>query len=245
MKVAVLGARGRMGSTACRAVEAAPDLELAAGLDVGDDLAALVGADVAVDFTRPDAAVGNARACVERGVSVVIGTSGITAERQAELEGVLEGATGASVLVVPNFSIGAVLLTRFAATAARFYESVEIVEMHHPQKIDAPSGTARRTAQLVAAARREAGLGPLPDATTDDPDGARGARVDGIPVHAVRLRGMVASEEVLLGAPGEALTLRHDSFDRESFMPGVLLALRRVRERPGLTVGLEAYLDLG
>lgn len=244
--IAVIGAQGRMGVTACAAVEAAEGLELVARVGSGDDLAGLAaaGAEVAVDLTRPDAAVGNVRACLAQGVSVVVGTSGMTPDRLRTIADLLAAVPGTSVLVVPNFSVGAVLLTRFAAQAARFYESVEIVELHHPGKLDAPSGTARRTAQLVAQARRDAGLGAVPDATTDDPDGARGARVDGIPVHAVRLRGMVASEEVLLGAPGEALTLRHDSFDRASFMPGLLLAARRVRERPGLTVGLEAYLEL-
>ncbi|RKS77412.1 4-hydroxy-tetrahydrodipicolinate reductase [Motilibacter peucedani] len=246
IRVAVVGASGRMGTEACAAVGAADDLELVAALGSSDDPARLAGADVAVDLTRPDAVLGTLERALGLGVpAVVVGTSGMTGERLDAVRALLDRHPAASVLVVPNFSVGAVLLTRFAAQAARFYESVEIVELHHPGKLDAPSGTARRTAQLVAQARREAGLGELPDATVDDPDGARGARVDGIPVHAVRLRGMVASEEVLLGAPGEALTLRHDSFDRASFMPGLLLAVRRVRERPGLTVGLEAYLDLG
>ncbi|NHC44588.1 4-hydroxy-tetrahydrodipicolinate reductase [Motilibacter aurantiacus] len=245
-RVAVIGAQGRMGATACRAVEAADGLDLVARLGRGDDLTRLRadGVDVAVELTRPDAVMANLRSCVEQGISVVTGTSGFTPERLDEVRGWLADAPGVAVLVVPNFSVGAVLLMRFAAQAARFYESVEIVELHHPGKADAPSGTARRTAELVAAARAEAGLPPMPDATTEALDGARGASVEGIPVHAVRLRGLVASEEVLLGARGETLTLRHDSHDREGFMPGLLLAVRRVRETPGLTVGLEAYLDL-
>jgi 4-hydroxy-tetrahydrodipicolinate reductase len=238
-----------MGATACRAIEGADGLELVARVGSGDDLRAALrdaASDVALDLTRPAAVVGNVEACLAAGVDVVVGTSGVAGERLDRVRALVEGAgQDRSVLVAPNFSIGAVLLTRFAAAAARFYESVEVVELHHPDKVDAPSGTARRTAELVAAARAAAGLpAEAPDATTDELPGARGTRVAGIPVHAVRLRGMVASEEVLLGAPGEALTLRHDSFDRESFMPGVLLALRHVRDVPGLSVGLETRLDL-
>ncbi|NHC13587.1 4-hydroxy-tetrahydrodipicolinate reductase [Motilibacter deserti] len=245
-KVAVIGASGRMGSTACRALDAADGLDLVARLGRGDDVGTLAsaGVEVAVELTRPDVVMANLRSCIEQGVSVVTGTSGFTPERLDEVRGWLAGAPGVCVLVVPNFSVGAVLLMRFAAQAARFYESVEIVELHHPGKADAPSGTARRTAELVAAARAEAGVPAAPDATVDSLDGARGATVEGVPVHAVRLRGLVASQEVLLGSPGETLTLRHDSLDREGFMPGLLLAVRRVRETPGLTVGLEAYLDL-
>lgn len=148
------------------------------------------------------------------------------------------------MLIAPNFSIGSVLATRFAAQAAPYFDSVEIIEMHHPKKVDAPSGTAVRTAEMIATARQNAGLGPSPDATTHDPQHARGAQVDGVHVHAVRLAGLEAHQEVLLGTPGQQLVLRHDAFDRTSYMPGVLLGLRTVASRPGLSYGLDAYLDL-
>lgn len=246
IRVAVLGARGRMGSQACQAVQAADDLELVAQVDAGDPFAALVdaGAQVAVDLTHPDAVMGNLEQCIGAGIHAVVGTTGFTDERLDTVRGWLVDAPGVGVLVAPNFAMGAVLMMRFAAQAARFFESVEVVELHHPDKADAPSGTARRTAELVAAARREAGLGPVPDATSDEYDGARGADVDGVAVHSVRLRGLVAHQEVLLGNPGETLTLRHDSLDRVSFMPGVLLGVRTVGSRPGLTVGLEHYLGI-
>ena len=249
LRVAVVGAAGRMGSHVCDAVDAAGDLELVARLDVQDDVAAAVadGVDVAVDFTVPDAVMPTLRACVAAGVHCVVGTTGFDAERLRTLRGWLDDAPGVGVLVAPNFGLGAVLLMRFAAQAARFFESVEVVELHHPGKADAPSGTARRTAEMVAAARAEAGSAPMPDATTESSTlaGARGADVDGVRVHAVRLAGLVAHEEVLLGGHGETLTLRHDSLDRTSFMPGVLLGVRGVPARPGLTVGLEHLLDLG
>ena len=240
-RVAVLGARGRMGAEVVRAVEGAGDLELAGAYDAGDPLE-LSGAEVAVDFTHPDAVMANLRACLDAGVHAVVGTTGFDAARLDELRGWLGGAPGVGVLVAPNFGIAAVLMMQFAAQAARFFDAVEIVELHHPGKADAPSGTARRTAQLVAQARE--GLPPMPDATTTSLDGARGADVDGVRVHAVRLAGLVAHQEVLLGGQGETLTLRHDSYDRASFMPGVLLGVRGVAARPGLTVGLEALLDL-
>lgn len=243
-KVAVIGAKGRMGATACEAVEGADDLELVGRFDEGDDLGDLGGAEVVVDFTVLAASESNVRHCVERGVHVVVGTSGWTDERAARLRTEVEAKGGVGVLIAPNFAIGAVLMMQFAKQAARFYESVEVVELHHPRKVDAPSGTATRTAELIAAAREEAGLGAVPDATTDDPDGARGASVEGIAVHAVRLRGLVAHQEVLLGNEGEMLTIRHDSFDRVSFMPGVLAGVRGVAEHPGVTVGLEHVLGL-
>jgi 4-hydroxy-tetrahydrodipicolinate reductase len=239
-RVAVLGAKGRMGSEVVRAVEAAADLELAATLDVGDELE-LAGVDVAVDFTHPDAVMDNLRACIAAGVHAVVGTTGFTEERLAELRDLLQDSqTG--VLIAPNFGIAAVLMMQFAAQAARFFDSVEVVELHHPNKADAPSGTARRTAQLIAEAR--AGMPPMPDATSTSLEGARGADVDGVRVHAVRLAGLVAHQEVLLGGAGESLTIRHDSYDRASFMPGVLLGVREIGSRPGLTVGLEHLLDL-
>ena len=239
-RVAVLGAQGRMGSEVVRAVQAADDLELAAALDVGDPLD-LSGADVAVDFTHPDAVMDNLRACVEAGVHAVVGTTGFDEPRLAELRRLTDG-TGVGILVAPNFGIAAVLMMQFAAQAARFFESVEIVELHHPRKADAPSGTARRTAELVAQARE--GMGAMPDATSTALDGARGADVAGVRVHAVRLAGLVAHQEVLLGGAGESLTIRHDSYDRASFMPGVLLGVREIAARPGVTVGLEHLLEL-
>ncbi|WP_406287093.1 4-hydroxy-tetrahydrodipicolinate reductase [Embleya sp. NBC_00896] len=246
IRVGVIGAAGRMGSEACRAIEDASGLELVARVDEGDELADLgkAGAQVAVDFTHPGVVMDNLEYCVGAGIHAVVGTSGFTPDRLAQLRDWLARSPRTGILIAPNFGIGAVLMMQFAAKAARFYESVEIVELHHPNKLDAPSGTARRTAEMIAEARAAAGAAELPDATVDDPDGARGAKVDGIPVHAVRLRGLVAHQEVLFGDAGEMLTIRHDSFQRTSFMPGVLLGVRRVVSAPGLTVGLEHFLDL-
>jgi 4-hydroxy-tetrahydrodipicolinate reductase len=243
----VLGAQGKVGSEVCRAVESAEDLELVAQLDVDDELDALVAAEAqaVVDFTHPDAVMDNLQFCVGHGIHAVVGTTGFDADRLATLETWLADAPQVGILVAPNFSIGAVLMMRFAVAAAPFYESVEVVELHHPDKADAPSGTARRTAELIAAARREAGLPPVPDATSTALDGARGADVDGIRVHGLRVRGLVAHQEVILGGAGETLTIRHDSLDRASFIPGVLTGLRAIGDRPGLTVGLEHLLDLG
>jgi 4-hydroxy-tetrahydrodipicolinate reductase len=247
IKVAVLGAAGRMGSTVVEAVQAAPDLEVVASIDVGDDLSRLtdVGAQVAVDFTVPSATEANVHALIDAGIHVVVGTTGWTEDSLGRVRDHLASRPGVGVVVAPNFALGAVLAMTFAARAARYFESVEVIELHHPDKVDAPSGTARHTAAAIAAARAAAGVGPSPDATTTALDGARGADVDGIRVHSVRLRGLVAHEEILLGNPGEQLTIRHDSFDRVSFMPGVLHAVRHVGVRPGLTVGLEHLLDLG
>ncbi len=244
IRVSVIGADGRMGSTVCRAVEEADGLELAGRFDAGDDLGDLAGADVVIEFSVPDASPRNVAHCVTRGVHVVVGTTGWSADALETLRGQLAAQPSVGVLIAPNFAIGAVLMMAFAQQAARFYESVEVIELHHPDKVDAPSGTGARTAELIGAARDDAGLGPVPDATTHDPDGARGARVGGVPVHSVRLRGLVAHQEVLLGGEGELLTIRHDSFDRVSFMPGVLTAVREVADHPGLTVGLEHYLGL-
>jgi 4-hydroxy-tetrahydrodipicolinate reductase len=247
MRIAVIGARGRMGREVCAAVDSAADLDLGPQVDLGNDLdAALTGPhrpDVAVVFSVPDAALEHVLACVRQDVHAVVGTTGWTPDRLEQVRAALGPDPRTGVLVAPNFALGAMLLLRFAALAAPHYESVEIIELHHPDKVDAPSGTARYTAEVIAQARREAGRGPVPDATATTLAGARGADVDGVRVHAVRLRGMVAHEEVLFGAAGETLTLRHDSFDRSSFMPGVLLAVRAVAGRPGLTVGLEHYLD--
>jgi len=244
LTVAVIGAKGRMGQSVVAAVEAADGLTLGPLIDIGDDVAAVSAADVAVVFSVPDTVVEHVLACVRAGVHTVVGTTGWDAERLETVRAELSEHPGVGVLIAPNFALGAVLLMRFAAAAAPLFESVEVVELHHPDKVDAPSGTARHTAQQIAAARAAAGCPPVPDATTTSLDGARGADVDGIRVHAVRLRGLVAHEEVLLGGPGEQLTLRHDSFDRKSFMPGVILGVRRVVTRPGLTVGLEHYLEL-
>lgn len=243
--VAVIGARGRMGSTVVDAVEDAPDLEVVARIDVGDPLTAVTlnGADVAVDFTVPTQTEANVHACLDAGVDVVVGTTGW---EEDALQRVRTHAqeTGRSVLVAPNFAMSAVLAMRFAAMAAPYFASAEVIEMHHPDKVDAPSGTAAATARGIAAARRSAGLGDVPDSTQADPLGTRGGVVEGIHVHAVRLRGLTAHEEILLGNPGEQLVLRTDSFDRVSFMPGVLYGVRHVGERPGLTVGLDVLMGL-
>ena len=244
IQVSVIGAAGRMGSEVCRAVDAAADTQLVGRYDQGDDLGDLGGADVVVEFSVPGASAHNVAHCIERGTHVVVGTTGWTPDKLEAVRSQLIGKPGVGVLIAPNFAIGAILMMSFAQQAARFYESVEIIELHHPDKVDAPSGTAARTASLIARARQDADLGDVPDATTSDPAGARGARVDGIPVHAVRLRGLVAHQEVMFGASGEMLTIRHDSFDRVSFMPGVLEGVRRVADHPGLTVGLENYLGL-
>jgi 4-hydroxy-tetrahydrodipicolinate reductase len=245
IKVGVLGARGRMGRTVSETVEAAPDTELAARVNQGDALDALLGCDVVVDFTHVAAVMGNLRWCVEHGLDVVVGTSGFADDRLAEVRTWLAAAPGTRVLVAPNLSVGGVLMMRFAAQAARFFESAEIIELHHANKMDAPSGTALRTAAMIGAARAAAGLGAPPDATKEELDGARGAAVDEVRVHSVRLSGLVAHQEVLLGGHGETLTIRHDSLDRASFMPGVLLAVRGVKSLPaGLTVGIEPLLGL-
>jgi 4-hydroxy-tetrahydrodipicolinate reductase len=246
IRVGVLGARGRMGEQVCRAVDAADGLTVVAAIDAGDPMSDLVtgAADVVVDFTHPDAVMDNLRFCVDNRMHAVVGTTGFDARRLATLRSWLADKPALGMLVAANFAIGAVLSMRFAQLAARYYESVEIIELHHPRKADAPSGTATRTAELIAAARADAGMAGVPDATTSERDGARGADVDGVRVHSVRLAGLVAHQEVLFGTDGETLTIRHDSTDRSSFMPGVLLAVRSIVDRPGLTIGLEPLLDL-
>jgi 4-hydroxy-tetrahydrodipicolinate reductase len=245
IKVGILGAKGRMGSQVCQAVTAADDMTLAAGVDQGDDRAALAGCDVVVDFTHPGAVMDNLHWCIGQGLATVVGTSGFDAARIGQVRQWLAAAPGARALIVPNFSIGAVLMMRFAAQAARFFESAEIIELHHAAKVDAPSGTASRTASLIAAARAEAGAGAPPDGTVTALDGARGAVVDSVHVHSVRLAGLLAHQEVLLGGHGEVLTIRHDSMDRASFLPGVLLGVRGVASLPaGLTFGLDPLLGL-
>ena len=244
MRVGVLGAKGKVGATMVAAVEDAQDLTFTVGVDAGDPLNQLVDSrtEVVIDFTHPDVVMDNLRFLIDNGVHAVVGTTGFTDERMSQVQEWLTAKPDVAVLIAPNFAIGAVLSMHFAQQAARFFESVEVIELHHPHKADAPSGTAARTARLIAEARKE--LPPNPDATSTGLDGARGADVDGIPVHSVRLAGLVAHQEVLFGTQGETLTIRHDSIDRTSFVPGVLLAVRKVAERPGLTVGIEPLLDL-
>ncbi len=246
IKVAVLGAQGRMGSEACKAVAAAADLELVAQIDIGDSLDLLVssGAQVVVDFTHPDSVMGNLEFALTRGINVVVGTTGFDEKKLAQINGWLAAKPGTGALIAPNFGLGAVLMMQFAAKASKYFESVEIVELHHPAKADAPSGTAARTAELITEARRSVNKEPMPDATSSSLPGARGALVGEVPVHSVRLRGLVAHQEVILGDLGETLTIRHDSIDRTGFMPGVLLGIRKVVETPGLTFGLEHFMDL-
>jgi 4-hydroxy-tetrahydrodipicolinate reductase len=234
-----------MGTEVCKAVDAAPDTELVAMVDGGDWLFNVsdAGADVVVDFTTPDVVMDNLHWCIDQGINAVIGTSGFTESRLDRVRSWLSRRPDLGVIVAPNFAIGAVLMMEAAARAARYFESVEIVEMHHPGKLDAPSGTALRTAQMIAEARAAAGVGPAPDATKDEMAGARGADITGVRVHSLRASGLVAHQEVLLGTTGETLTIRHDSYDRQSFMPGVLLAVRSVRARPGLTIGLGPLLS--
>jgi 4-hydroxy-tetrahydrodipicolinate reductase len=244
MRVGVLGAKGKVGATMVHAVESADDLTFTVGVDVGDPLTLFVDSqtDVIIDFTHPDVVMDNLKFLIDNGIHAVVGTTGFTDERLNQVNAWLARKPDVAVLIAPNFAIGAVLSMHFAQQAARYFESVEVIELHHPQKADAPSGTAARTARLIAEARK--GLPPNPDATSTGLDGARGADVDGIPVHSVRLAGLVAHQEVLFGTKGETLTIRHDSLDRTSFVPGVLLAVRTLGEHPGLTVGIEPLLDL-
>jgi 4-hydroxy-tetrahydrodipicolinate reductase len=244
MRVGVLGAKGKVGATMVAAVEAAEDLTFTAGVDAGDPLSLFTDSEteVVIDFTHPDVVMDNLKFLIDNGIHAVVGTTGFTDERVSQVKVWLADTSDVAVLIAPNFAIGAVLSMRFAKQAARFFESVEVIELHHPHKADAPSGTAARTARLIAEARK--GLPPNPDATSTGLEGARGADVDGIPVHSVRLAGLVAHQEVLFGTQGETLTIRHDSLDRTSFVPGVLLAVRTVGEHPGLTVGLEPLLHL-
>jgi len=243
IKVGVLGARGRMGAEVIKAVTDAPDLELVAALDLGDSLDALVtnGAQVVVDFTTPDSVMANLEFLISKNIHAVVGTTGFDDARIAKIQTLLANSKS-GVLIAPNFAIGAVLMMEFATKAAKYFESAEIIELHHPNKVDAPSGTASRTAELMSKSRKEAGLGAMPDATSTSLDGARGATVGDIPVHSVRLRGLVAHQEVLLGGIGETLSIRHDSIDRVGFMPGVLLGVRQVVTHAGLTFGLENFM---
>jgi 4-hydroxy-tetrahydrodipicolinate reductase len=244
MRVGVLGAKGKVGATMVQAVQAADDLTLSAEVDAGDSLSLFTesNTEVVIDFTHPDVVMDNLKFLIDNQIHAVVGTTGFTDERLEQVQEWLGAKPESAAVIAPNFAIGAVLSMHFAQQAAPFYESVEVIELHHPHKADAPSGTARRTAELIADARKD--LSPNPDATSSALPGARGADVDGVPVHSVRLAGLVAHQEVLFGTTGETLTIRHDSIDRTSFVPGVLLAVRRIKERPGLTLGIDTLLDL-
>jgi 4-hydroxy-tetrahydrodipicolinate reductase len=244
MRVGVFGAKGKVGATMVQAVKATEDLTFTAGVDAGDPQSLLTDShtEAVIDFTHPDVVMDNLKFLIDNGIHAVVGTTGFTDERLSQVQRWLTATPDVGVLIAPNFAIGAVLSMHFAKQAARYFESAEVIELHHPHKADAPSGTAARTAKLIAEARK--GLPPNPDATSTGLDGARGASVDGIPVHSVRLAGLVAHQEVLFGTQGETLTIRHDSLDRTSFVPGVLLAVRTVHQYPGLTVGLEPFLAL-
>lgn len=246
INVAVLGAKGRMGAEVVRAVIDAPGLTLVAQLDLGDSLEQLVTAKaaVAVDFTTPDSVMANLEFLILHGIHAVVGTTGFDDARIATVKSFLAKHPSVGVLIAPNFALGAVLMMEFSKQAAKYFESVEIIELHHPNKVDAPSGTAARTAELMTQSRREVKLDPMPDATKIALDGARGAIVGDVPIHSIRLRGLVAHQEVLFGGPGETLSIRHDSLDRAGFMPGVLLGIRKVGKHPGLTFGLEHFLSL-
>lgn len=247
IRVGVLGARGKMGSTVVDAVNSDPDMEVVSALDLGDSLEALVAnkAEVVVDFTTPDSVMGNLSFLIEHGIHGVVGTTGFDEDRLVTLRNQLAKAPSVGILIAPNFGLGAILMMEFAKKAAPLFESVEIVELHHPNKVDAPSGTAKRTAELISDARARARSAAMPDATKESLAGARGAEVGGIPIHSVRARGFVAHQEIIFGGVGETLTIRHDSLDRQSFMPGVLLGIKRIPSAPGLTVGLERFLELG
>ena len=246
IKVAVLGAKGRMGATTCAAINDAVDLDLVAALDIDDDLNSLVtsGAQVVVDFTHPDSVMENLEFAIKNGINVVVGTSGFNSTKLELIQAWLSENPKIGALIAPNFGLGAVLMMQFAAQASKYFESVEIIELHHPNKVDAPSGTATRTAELITEARASVKKEVMPDATSSGLQGARGAKVGDVPIHSVRLRGLVAHQEVILGGLGEILSIRHDSIDRTGFMPGVLLGIRKVIETPGLTFGLEHFLDL-
>lgn len=243
IKVGVLGAKGRMGSEVVKAVGGASDMQIHAAVDISDSnfsLESMIGADVVVDFTHPDSVMNNLEFLISKDINVVVGTTGFDAGKIAQVEGWLASHPKVGVFIAPNFAIGAVLMMEFAKQAAPYFESVEIIELHHPNKVDAPSGTAARTAELINNAR--SAMQKQPDATNTGLEGARGARIGDIPIHSVRLRGLVAHQEVLFGGLGETLTIRHDSLDRVGFMPGVLLGCREIIKKPGLTIGLEKFL---
>jgi 4-hydroxy-tetrahydrodipicolinate reductase len=236
-----------MGGNVVRTVGETQGMELAQSVDAGDDLTLVTpqNTDVAVDFTVPSVTLDNVLTLIRQGVNVVVGTTGWSDDKLEKVRRALDDHPEVSVFIAPNFAISAVLADHFASIAAKYFESAEVIELHHPDKVDAPSGTALHTAKGIAAARREAGLGEVPDNTQSD-GGSRGQVIDGVHVHAVRLRGLNAHEEVLFGNAGEQLTIRADSFDRSSFMPGVVLAVKQVASgnHRGLTIGLDSFLDL-
>ena len=242
LKVGVLGAKGRIGVAVCQLIQTTADFELGAQCDAGDSLELLSSCDVVVDFTTPDVVMDNLEFLLTNNINVVVGTTGFTPARIAQLNQWLS-TSSSSVLIAPNFALGAVLMMKFAEQAAKWFESVEVVELHHPAKVDAPSGTAVRTAELISQARAAAALRAAVDATTGDL-AARGGRVGDVPIHSLRIAGLVAHQEVIFGNPGETLTIRHDALDRSSFMPGVALAIRAIAKHPGLTIGLENFLEL-
>ena len=245
MKVAVLGAKGRMGTEAVAAISGASDLQLVAQLDLGDSLDLLVtsGAQVVVDFTHPDAVMKNIEFAITNGISVVVGTTGFDDAKLTKLKGLLAANPKVGALIAPNFALGAVLMMQFSQVAAKYFESVEIIELHHANKVDAPSGTAVRTAQMITDARKKSSKAKMPDATKDAIPGARGATVGDVLIHSVRSHGYVAHQEVIFGEPGETLSIRHDSINRAGFMPGVLLGIREVVKHPGMTIGLENFME--
>ena len=246
IKVAILGAKGRMGTESVKAISAADDLELVASLDLGDslDLLKSSGAEVVLDFTHPDSVMKNIEYAINSGIHVVVGTTGIDSQRMDVIKSLLAKNPKVGAIIAPNFALSAVLMMQFAAKAATYFDSVEIIELHHPDKADAPSGTATRTAELISDARAKAKKSAMPDKTSSGLAGARGAKVGDVPIHSIRLRGLVAHQEVLMGDQGETLSIRHDSIDRSGYMPGVLLAIRSVKTRAGLTFGLENLMDI-
>jgi 4-hydroxy-tetrahydrodipicolinate reductase len=245
MKVAVLGAKGRMGAETAAAIESASDLTLSSALDLGDSLDQLIktGTEVVIDFTHPDSVMKNLEFAINNGIHVVVGTTGFDDKKLSELKNLLSKNPKVGALIAPNFGLGAVLMMQFSQKAAQYFESVEIIELHHANKVDAPSGTAIRTAELITDARKQSKKGAMPDASKTIIPGARGAKVGDVPIHSVRSHGYVAHQEVIFGDAGETLSIRHDSIDRTGFMPGVLIGVRNVAKHPGLTVGLENYME--
>ena len=245
MKVAVLGAKGRMGAETVAAIENTSDLTLSSALDLGDSLDQLIktGTEVVIDFTHPDSVMKNLEFAINNGIHVVVGTTGFDDKKLSELKNLLSKSPQVGALIAPNFGLGAVLMMQFSQKAAQYFESVEIIELHHANKVDAPSGTAIRTAELITDARKQSKKGEMPDASKTIIPGARGAKVGDVPIHSVRSHGYVAHQEVIFGDSGETLTIRHDSINRTGFMPGVLIGVRNVAKHPGLTVGLENYME--
>lgn len=241
-KVSVVGAKGRMGETTVEAIGKDSELSLHCAIDQGDGLDQLSGSDVLVDFTTPEAVMQTLEFAIKNNIHAVVGTTGWNDEKLNRIKELLK-TSKSSIRIVSNFSIGAILMMRFAEEAAKYYESAEIVEIHHPSKKDAPSGTSQSTAKIIATARAKHNLPPQPDSTSTEIAGARGANVSDIKIHALRVEGAIAHQETIFGSKGELLTIRHDSFDRESFMPGVILAVKNVAKTPGLTLGINDLIN--